>query len=80
MSRIWEESMSTGTVMTIDEVAEYLRISRGLAYRQARAGSLPGVLRIGNRYVVSKVALDRALGVEIDEVADVVPLAEAADG
>ncbi|MCX8032669.1 MAG: helix-turn-helix domain-containing protein [Thermoleophilia bacterium] len=47
-------------VLTIQEAAAILRISRGSAYEAARRGELP-VIRIGRRLLVSRVALERLL-------------------
>ncbi len=43
---------------SIQEAADQLGIGRSLAYELAQAGTLPGVRRLGRRYVVSKTALD----------------------
>lgn len=40
-------------VMTVDEAAAYLRISRGLAFAAVRDGTLPSV-RIGRRILVPR--------------------------
>jgi excisionase family DNA binding protein len=48
--------------VTIDEAARILGISRASAYAAAHRGELPGVLRLGRRLVVSRRALERALG------------------
>lgn len=47
--------------ITVEEAAKALSIGRGLAYRLAREGTLPGVLPLGGRYVVSRDALLAAL-------------------
>lgn len=47
-------------VLTIAEVAAYLRISRGSAYEAARRGDLP-TLRLGRRLLVPRVALEALL-------------------
>jgi excisionase family DNA binding protein len=47
-------------VMTIPEVADYLRISTWSAYELARTGDLP-VLHLGRRIVVSRAAVERML-------------------
>lgn len=54
----------TSEPLTVDveTAARMLGISRGLAFRCARDGSLPGVLALGRRYVVSRAALMAALG------------------
>lgn len=51
--------------LTIEETRKLLGISRNSAYNAARRGELPGVIRIGKRFVVSKVALERLLGISI---------------
>jgi excisionase family DNA binding protein len=43
---------------SIQEAADLLGIGRSLAYELAQEGTLPGVRRLGRRYVVSKQALD----------------------
>ena len=43
---------------SIQEVADLLGIGRSLAYELAQEGTLPGVKRLGRRYVVSRAALD----------------------
>jgi excisionase family DNA binding protein len=46
---------------TIGETAQLLGIGRNQAYDAAKRGDLPGVIRIGKRLLVPKVALDRLL-------------------
>jgi excisionase family DNA binding protein len=46
--------------LTVEEAARLLGISRTSAYEAVRRGELP-VLRIGRRYVVPRVALERML-------------------
>jgi excisionase family DNA binding protein len=46
---------------TVEEAGEILGLGRGLAYKLARAGDLP-VIRLGNRLLVPKVALEKLLG------------------
>ncbi len=48
-------------VLTVDEVAKALSISRGLAYEMARQGKIPA-LRLGKRLVVPKAKLAELLG------------------
>ena len=43
---------------SIEEAQQLLGIGRSLAYELAQEGTLPGVRRLGRRYVVSKQALD----------------------
>ena len=45
---------------TVEEAAQLLGISRGLAYEMARSGKLP-VVRLGRRLLVSRGALERML-------------------
>jgi excisionase family DNA binding protein len=47
--------------VNVPTAARMLGISRGHAFELARRGELPGVLRLGGRYVVSRRALQRAL-------------------
>jgi excisionase family DNA binding protein len=47
--------------LTVEEAARVLGIGRQVAYELARIGKLPGVLRLGHRYVISRIALDRYL-------------------
>lgn len=47
-------------VMTVDETAELLRISRGLAYEMVRQGQIPN-LRLGRRILVPRAALESKL-------------------
>ena len=46
--------------LTVEEAARVLGISRSSAYEAVRRGELPTV-RIGRRYVVPRVALERML-------------------
>jgi excisionase family DNA binding protein len=54
--------------ITVEEAARLLGIGRTSAYLAVRRGDLP-VVRIGRRYVVPRVALERMLG----QVGDGVP-------
>ncbi len=47
-----EESL----VLTVDEAAALLRVSRGLAFAAVRAGTIPHV-RIGRRILIPRTAL-----------------------
>ena len=47
-------------VLTVDETAALLGISRGLAYQMARQGNIPTV-RLGRRLLVPRPALERML-------------------
>ena len=50
-------------VLTVEELAKELGISRNLAYRQVREGNIPSV-KCGDRYLVSRVALEKWLSGE----------------
>ena len=47
--------------LTVEEAAQELGIGRRLAYELARRGELPGVIRLGRRYVVSRSILNPTL-------------------
>jgi hypothetical protein len=47
--------------MDVPTAGRILGIGRGLAYELARQGKLPGVLRLGARYIVSRKLLERFL-------------------
>lgn len=49
-----------GSVLTVDEAAAYLRISRGLAFAAVRDGTLPSI-RIGRRILVPLKQLEALL-------------------
>ena len=53
--------------VSVSEAGAMLGIGRGLAYQLARTGRLPGVLRLGRRLVVSRDALEAALGGRADD-------------
>lgn len=52
-------------VMTVEEAAKILRISRGSAYEAARSGDIPTV-RIGKRILVPRARLLKLLRGEPD--------------
>ena len=47
-------------VLTVQEVAQELRISRNLAYQQVRRGFIYSV-KLGDRYLIPRKALDDLL-------------------
>lgn len=53
--------------LTVEETAEALGISRSTAYEAVRRGELP-TIRIGRRYVVPRLALERMLSQAADQV------------
>jgi excisionase family DNA binding protein len=52
--------VSEPRVVTLDEAAKILRISRGSAYEAAKRKEIP-TIRIGRRLLVPAAALDRML-------------------
>ncbi|MCA9654342.1 MAG: helix-turn-helix domain-containing protein [Myxococcales bacterium] len=44
-------------MLTVDEVADFLRTTRGAIYAKIRQGSLPGVIRISRRLLIDGAAL-----------------------
>ena len=48
-------------VVRVEDAARMLSIGRGLAYELARQGTLPGVIKLGRRYVVSRSVLERVI-------------------
>ncbi len=57
---VWMENKQTLT-MSVYEASVLLGIGRNLAYRLAREGSLPGVRKLGTRYIVSRTELNNFL-------------------
>jgi len=51
-------------ILTIDEAADILRISRQSAYEAARRGEIP-TIRLGRRILVPLRALEKLIGAEI---------------
>lgn len=48
-------------VYTPKEARQLLGISRGSIYKLLKSNGLPGILRLGRRFVFSKAAIDRML-------------------
>ncbi len=55
--------MENIATVSVPDAGRILGIGRQLAYTLAATGKLPGVRRLGRRYVVSRAALDRFLEV-----------------
>jgi excisionase family DNA binding protein len=51
-------------ILTIDEAAAVLRISRQSTYEAARMGEIP-TIRLGRRILVPRRALEKLIGAEI---------------
>ena len=60
MTTVPTEMPQHGAVLTVDEAATYLRISRGLAFAAVRDGTLPSI-RIGRRILVPLRQLEALL-------------------
>lgn len=55
------ETTEAPRTITVEQAGAMLGIGRGLAYELAKRGELPGVLRLGHRYVVSRQRLEQTL-------------------
>ena len=53
---------STDEVMTIEELASYLKIPKSTLYKQAQDGKIPGQ-KIGKQWRFGKSAIDRWINV-----------------
>jgi excisionase family DNA binding protein len=53
---------ATRLTLTIAEAAAALGVSERHLYQLARDGRLPGALRLGNRWLIPRRALERLLG------------------
>ena len=53
------------TIMTIGELALYLKLSRSTLYHLARAGKVPGV-KVGRHWRFHREAIDRWVSTEND--------------
>jgi len=58
--RTTEEHYGLPPVLTVDEVAAFMRINRKTVYAAIKAGDIPG-RKVGNRVVVLRDALLRSL-------------------
>ena len=63
-----QRERTTVKTVNVEFAAKALGIGRSLAYDLARRGELPGVIRLGHRFVVSEAALQRTLLAERDPV------------
>jgi len=54
-------SKKSPDVMTLNEVAEYLRIPRSTTYKLAQEGKIPGV-KVGRHWRFLRVVVERWLG------------------
>lgn len=51
---------------SIPESARLIGIGKARAYEMARSGEMPGVLKVGNRYLVSRKVLDAWVNGELE--------------
>jgi excisionase family DNA binding protein len=63
------ETTETPLTLTVEQAAEALGISRGLAYQAVREGAIPSV-RIGRRVVVPRARLLDLMGAQAEVPAD----------
>lgn len=56
-------STEANSVLTIDDLAEYLKISKSTLYKLAQEGALPGQ-KIGRHWRFHRDAVDRWLNIE----------------
>ena len=61
---VGSESTGSTLILTIDEAAVVLRISRQSAYEAARRGEIP-TIRLGRRILVPRRALERLIDSDI---------------
>lgn len=57
-----ETQQNDRLTLTVEEACRLLGVGRTVGYELARRGELPGVIRLGRRLVVSRPALEQALG------------------
>lgn len=60
-------------IMTVAELAEYLRVNEATVYRLAQEGKIPG-MKVGRQWRFKREAIDRLL----EEGAELAPEAEKA--
>lgn len=56
-----KELNGDSSIMTADEVAEYLKLSKITVYKLAKDGALPG-FRIGGSWRFSKSSIEKMMG------------------
>ena len=59
--------------LTVEEACRLLGLGRTLGYELARRGELPGAIRLGRRLLVSRPALEQALGLDRTRRCDLDP-------
>jgi len=58
--RYWSHMEEKKKVLTVEELAKELRISKNLAYRQVREGKIHSI-KCGDRYLIPRRSLDELL-------------------
>lgn len=61
---VWMHKDKEKVILTVDEVAEILRISRASAYEACRRGEIP-TIKIGRRVLVPRKGLDRLIAGDV---------------
>lgn len=56
------EPATTRLTVNLEDAARVLGVSRAHIYAAANRGELPGVFRVGRRWLMSKKALDELVG------------------
>ena len=56
-------------ILTVEELAKELRVSRNLVYRQLREGKIYSI-RLGDRYLIPLKSLEKLLSGNSEQVAD----------
>ncbi len=57
----------TGDIMTIQELSEYLKVSKSTLYKLAQEGSLPGQ-KVGKHWRFHRDVIDRWLASRLDRI------------
>ena len=52
-------------ILTPEDLAQELNVSRNLVYRQLRAGTIPH-LKLGDKYLISRATLEKLLSGELN--------------
>jgi len=63
--RVRRAGRTTDDVVTVEDLALKLGIGRNQAYEVVASGQISGVFRIGRRWLIPRLALDRLLSGEI---------------
>lgn len=57
--------MAEARTVNLNEWAKQVGVGRSMAYALARRGEIPGLIRLGSRYLVSRLVMDRMLDGDI---------------